>query len=56
MKFKIHVTTEDGELLNTQDVNTDELNWSSTPTRNAISEEIFDEMHRAISRANRKDK
>lgn len=50
MKFGINVTTEDHELLTVIEVDTDELNWDSNPTKHSIVEEIFDEFYKAIER------
>ncbi|MFC1567347.1 hypothetical protein ACFL3R_00735 [Thermodesulfobacteriota bacterium] len=50
IKYKIHITTKDGELLNTIDINSNELNWDSTPTKNMMAEEIFEEINKDIER------
>ena len=50
MKFKIHVVTDEGELLNTIAVDSEEENWNTQPTKHIIASEIFDEIERAIKR------
>ena len=43
-KYKIFVTTEDGELLNVISIDTAESNWNSSPTTNLLGEEIVEEI------------
>ena len=50
MKFKIHITTDQGELLNTIEIDTTEKNWDSYNSKTETSNEIFDEIERAIIR------
>ena len=46
MKFRINVTTEDGEVLSIKEIDTTETNWNTQATRHCEANEIFDEMVR----------
>ena len=52
MKYKINITTRDGELLNIIEINPNDMNWDSNPTKDILVEEIFDEIHQDIKRRN----
>lgn len=46
MKYKINVTTNNGEVLDILKINTDEKYWNSQGSKRIITEEIFDEIER----------
>ncbi|MHC4643978.1 MAG: hypothetical protein ACYTBJ_00655 [Planctomycetota bacterium] len=46
MKFRINVTTEEGEVLCIKSIDTGEMNWNTQATRHCEANEIFDEMER----------
>lgn len=48
MKYKINITTNEGELLNVIDVDTEEKNWNTQPTKHCIAIEIFEEIERHL--------
>ena len=50
MKFNIHITKKDGELLSTIEIDTEEFNWDTNNTANLIGHDILDEIKRAILR------
>ena len=50
MKFKIHITTDQGELLNTIEVDTNDKYWDSINSKQDTMHEIFDEIYRAVER------
>ena len=49
--FKIHITTDEGELLHTLEINENEMNWNTTPTKHLTADEIFNEIEKAILRS-----
>lgn len=46
MKYKIHVTTSDGELLDSFNINTDEKYWDSGATKSMLISDIFEEIYK----------
>jgi hypothetical protein len=50
MEYKIHITTEDSELLNTIIIDTDRMNWDTNNSKSSTMYEIFDEIYRAEKR------
>lgn len=50
MIYKIHVTTENGELLQTLHIDPNLLNWDSNPTMAMIGADIIDEIKKAEKR------
>ena len=50
MIYRIHITSEEGVLLNSIKIDTDDLNWDSQPTINLLGDEIIDEIKRAERR------
>ena len=50
MKYKIHITAEEGELLNTIEIDTDEKNWDSVNSKINTQHEIYDEIYRDMRR------
>lgn len=46
MKYKVHITTEAGELLNTIEIDTEEMNWETAHSKSETAHEIYDEIYR----------
>lgn len=46
MKYKIVITTEDSELLDIYEIDTDDSNWNSDTEINLLGKDIFDEIER----------
>jgi len=44
MKYKIHITTNSGELLDSITINSDEKYWNSQASKRILIEEIFETM------------
>ena len=55
MQFKIHITTDQGELLDTIIINTDERNWDTSNTKGMLAADIFTEIYRHIKKGLQKD-
>lgn len=51
MKYKIHVTTDQGKLLNTAEVDTDEPYWDSYPDKCETVNEIYNEIYKDLERS-----
>lgn len=50
MKFKLNLTTEDGEELNTENIDSEEMNWDTQPIRHTIINEMFTYIHYRIEK------
>ena len=50
MKYKIHVTTEDGELLDTFETNSAETNWDSHQMEVLMGIDIMEEIRKDVKR------
>ena len=55
MICRVHIITEEDELLDSIEIDTSELNWDSGPTANILGEDIINEVKRCLWRKTDED-
>lgn len=47
-QFKVTLTDQDGIVINTYEIDPNEMNWNTQPMRHLFSNELFNEMERHL--------